>query len=153
MLPLSIVGSVECKNVCREKISTTARFSPLAFRDNLAKNELKYKTVAGSTDSSRMSYFFYIIALTVVLAVAVQGNQSGISFETNVGMLITRLEKTASSSTLSKALASPESLTSVPGGKMRLCNPPLTVFLVFLESGSEYTRNLYYHIPHFKLVA
>jgi len=61
--------------VCHEKISTTARFSLLEFRDNMAKNEPKYETVTHSTDSSRISYFFFIITLTAVLAVAVQGNQ------------------------------------------------------------------------------
>jgi hypothetical protein len=60
---------------CHKKISTTARFSLLDFRDNTAKSEPKYETVTRSTDSSRMSYFFFIIALTAVLAVAVQGNQ------------------------------------------------------------------------------
>jgi len=73
--PLLNIGYVRCKKGCREKISTTARFSLLAFRDNVPQNEPKYKTVTRSTDSSRMSYFFFVIALTAVLAVAVQGNQ------------------------------------------------------------------------------
>jgi hypothetical protein len=59
-----------CQKGCREKISTRARFSPLAFGDNLGKNVPKYKKVTRSTDSSRMSYLFFIIALTAVLAVA-----------------------------------------------------------------------------------
>jgi hypothetical protein len=61
----------------REKISIKARYSPLAFRDNLVNNEQKHKTVTPPppTDSSRMPYFFFIITLTAVLAMAVQRNQ------------------------------------------------------------------------------
>ena len=56
------MGSVRCKKGCREKTSTTARFSLLAFRDKLGKDEPKYKIVTRSNEISRMSYFFFILA-------------------------------------------------------------------------------------------
>jgi hypothetical protein len=91
-------------------------FAVAVWRQLGQKRAYIYKTVTRSTDSSRMTYFFFIIALTAVLAMAVQGNQ-GRHFLWNNGMLTTRLEKTARSPTLSKALASLESLTAVPGAR------------------------------------
>jgi len=130
------VGSVGCKKGCREKTSTTAR-------DNMGKNEPTYKTVTRSTDSSRMSYFFFIIELTSVLAVAVQGNQGrhflwnnrwNVTNETRVQCPVPHTEQSFGITGIPN---------SSPWGKTRLCNPPLTIFLVFWESGCVNTRNLY----------